>query len=98
MARGKKSQSKHDARVREVAKKYEKQGYDVKADVSGFPQPGTIGGYRPDVLAKKGREQKIVEVETVESVDSARDVKQQRAFRQAAKRAANTTFRREVTD
>lgn len=98
MARSKKPQSKHDARVRELARKYEKQGFDVKADVSGFPQPRTIAGYRPDVVAKKGRERRIVEVETPESVDSARDVRQQRAFRQAAKRSADTTHLREVTE
>ena len=98
MARSRKGQSKHDARVSELARRYENQGFDVKADVSGFSKPGTIGGYRPDVVAKKGRTRKIVEVETPTSVDSARDVKQQQAFRRAANRSVNTTFRRDVTD
>ncbi len=75
-----------------------KHGFDVKADIEGFSKPGTITGYRPDVVVKKGWERKIVEVETPESVDSARDVKQQQAFRQAAKRSADTTFRRDITD
>ena len=98
MARSRKAQSKHDARVRELARRYENQGFDVKADVGGFSKPGTIGGYRPDVVAQKGQERKIVEVETPDSVDSARDVKQQQAFRQAANRSVNTTFRRDTTD
>ncbi len=55
MARSRKSQSKHDARVSELARRYENQGCDVKADVGGFSKPATIGGYRPDVVAKKGR-------------------------------------------
>lgn len=96
--RSKDSQSKHDRKVEEIAKNYEKQGYKVEADVPGFPQPGTIGGVRPDVVAKKGTERKIVEVETPESKDTARDKDQQREFRKAANRSKNTTFRRVVTD
>ncbi len=97
MARSKRSQSKHDTEVRRTASGLERRGYDVKADVKGFPQPGTIGGYRPDVVATKGGERKIVEVETPDSVGSARDQKQQAAFRQAANRSAKTTFTRKVT-
>lgn len=97
MARTRASQSKHDHKTRSVAVKLERQGYKVKADVPGFEQPGTIGGYRPDVVAKKGSQRKIVEVETPDSVNSARDKGQQQAFRQAANRSRNTTFRREIT-
>lgn len=98
MARSKGSQSKHDAKVAKLARDLERKGYDVAADVSGFSQPPTFGGFRPDVVAKKGRDRKIFEVETPDSVDSTRDQKQQQAFRQVAKRSVNTTFRREVTD
>ncbi len=94
--RSKRSQSRHDTEVRRLANQYKRQGYDVKADIRGFSKPNTIGGYRPDVLAMKGRQRKIVEVETTESVSSARDEGQQRAFRKAAKRSENTTFRRLV--
>ncbi len=96
--RPKRSQSKHDAEVRREAEKLKDRGYDVKADVYGFPQPDTIGGFRPDVVGKKGIERKIIEVETPESVDSARDRKQQKAFRDSAKRSKKTTFPRKVTD
>lgn len=98
MPRSNRSQAKHDQRVKKEARKLERQGFEVQADISGFAKPETIGGYRPDVVAKKGRQRKIVEVETPESVDSARDVGQQQAFRRAAQRSANTSFRREVTD
>ena len=97
MPRSKTSQSKHDAQVRQIAKKLRDGGYKVQADVRGFPQPDTIGGYRPDVVAKKGKQKKIVEVETQDSVNSARDKEQQKAFRQAANRSENTTFTRKVT-
>ena len=80
-----------------MAKQLKQQGYKVKADVPGFPQPETIRGVRPDVDAKKGRQRIIGEVETPESVDSARDQKQQQAFRQTAARSENTKFIRKTT-
>ena len=98
MSRSKRSQSKHDAHVRKIARRLERQGYDVQADVTGFPQPNAIGGYRPDVIAKKPGERKVIEVETPDSVGSARDEGQRKAFRQAADRSNKTMFRREVTD
>ena len=98
MPRSKRSQSKHDVEVKRVATQFEKKGYDVKADIPGYSKPGTFSGYRPDVVAEKGREREIVEVETPDSVDSARDASQQKAFEQVAKRSKNTTFRRTVTD
>ncbi len=94
--RSKRSQARHDAAVRKIAKGFEQRRYEVKADVSGFQRPDTLGGYRPDVVAIKGRERKIVEVETPESVDSARDLKQQQAFTKAAKRSVQTTFTRKI--
>ena len=94
--RSKRSQSKHDTEVRRLANQYKRQGYDVKAEIRGFPKPGTIGGYRPDVVAMKGRQRRIVEVETTESVSSVRGEGQQRAFRKAANRSQNTTFKRSV--
>ena len=98
MPRSKKSKSKHDREVRRIANDLKNKGFDVQADVTGYPQPSTIGGFRPDVIAKSGRERVIVEVETPDSVGGARDAKQQQAFRNAAKQAKNTTFRRKVTD
>ena len=94
MPRNKKSQSKHDAEVRKIARELEQKGYEVSADVSGYPQPNTIGGFRPDVVAMKGIERRIIEVETPDSLKSARDLKQQQTFRQASKRSKKTTFRR----
>ena len=97
MARTKKSKTQHDAVVREIAKELKEKGFDVAADIKGFSTPDTIGGFRPDVIARKGKARKIVEVETPDSVGNARDKEQQRAFRAAAKRAKNTTFTRRVT-
>jgi hypothetical protein len=96
--RGKTSQDKHNKKVREVAQSYKSKGYEVYADVPGYPQPTTIGGYRPDVVAKKDRQETIVEVETPDSVNSQRDVAQQGAFRQAAKRSEKRHYKRIITD
>jgi hypothetical protein len=96
MARSKRSQSKHDSQVRSIARKLEKQGYNVKADIKGYPKPNTIGGYRPDVVATKGGSRKIYEVETVDSKDTARDLSQQKEFRKAAARSNDTTFKRTI--
>ncbi len=98
MPRSKRSQSKHNAEVKRVATQFEGKGYDVEADIGGYSKPGTFAGYRPDVVAKKGRRRIIVEVETKDSVDSARDVGQQKAFQQAAKRSENTTFRKKIVE
>ena len=96
MARSVQQQSKHDAEVARIARRYEREGYDVKADIKGYPQPNTISGYRHDVVAAKGTSMKVVEVETTASVDSTRDQKQQAAFRYAANRSKSTTFIRKV--
>lgn len=97
MPRSRKSQTKHDAKVLSIARKLERQGFDVKADIRGYEQPDIIRGFRPDVVGTKGRQRKIHEVETRDSVDSARDQKQQRAFRQAADQSKNSTFKRTIT-
>ena len=90
------SQSKHDSAVRRIARDLKAKGYDVRADVTGFSQPQTFGGYKPDVVATKGKYRKIIEVETTESVASARDIAQQSAFRRVANRSQNTIFRRDI--
>ena len=96
MARSKRSQSKHNSQVSKEVEKLVDQGFKVKADIPGYQQPNTIGGYRPDYVAKKGTRRIIGEVETKDSVDSSRDQKQQKAFQQAATRSKNTSFRRKV--
>jgi len=98
MGRSKRGQNVHDKRVRQEANKRKRQGFNVRADIPGFPKPPTVGGYRPDVDARKGSARKLIEVETPESKNSARDKGQQAAFRQAARRNKNTKFRRVVAD
>ena len=96
MTRTKQEQSKHDAKVEQIAKNLQKQGYKVAADVKGFKQPDTMGGVRPDVVATKPGERKIIEVETPQSVDSARDKRQQEQFKKIAAGSKKTTFSRRI--
>ena len=97
MARTRNGQSKHNAKVHSIARKLANQGYKVKADIKGYSKPDTIRGFRPDVIGTKGKERKIHEVETPDSINSARDKEQGKAFKQVSKQSENTTFKRTVT-
>jgi hypothetical protein len=96
--RNKHSQSKHDKKVESLAKNLEKHGFSVQADITGYNKPTTFGGMRPDVIGRKGKERRIYEVETPDSVNSARDQKQQEEFKDVADRNPKTTFKRFRTE
>jgi Holliday junction resolvase len=85
-------QSKHDQKVRQVAKKLKKEGWQVKADLSGYDQPDPIGkgGFIPDVVATKVGAERIIEVETSETLKA--DKKQHEAFRRRAGQKPRTKF------
>lgn len=97
MARNKRSQSKHDSEVKKTAQEFKKKGFKVKADIKGFEKPSSIYGYRPDIIAEKGDLTEILEIETPDSVNSTRDIKQKEAFRKAARSNKNTRFKRRIT-
>ncbi len=90
------SQSKHNKEVKRLAIEYKDKGYKVEADITGFQQPNTVSGFRPDIRAKKGGQETIVEVETLDSVDSTRDTKQQDAFQDWASQDLKHHFKRKV--
>ena len=98
MPRKQSSQTKHDHEVRKLAESYKKRGYDVNADLQGYSKPKSVGGYKPDVVARKGGHKTIVEVETPDSVNSSRDIMQQGAFQRAARRNDKTHYKRIVTE
>ena len=91
-------ETKHDTKVSQIAKQLGKQGYDVKADLSGYPRPTPIGKdkKRPDIEAKKGAKRRIIEVETPETIE--RDKKQLSTFRRSAAQKSNTSFKIEVAE
>jgi len=92
------SQTKHDRRVSREARGYDRKRYSVQADVSGYPRPVAIGGYRPDVIAQKGTYLSIVEVETPDTVHSNHAQAQHRAFRRAADRHSNWHYRQVIAN
>ena len=55
--------SDHDRAVRHYAMRLLADGYDVRARVEGwFEEPDIIGGYRPDIVARKGDSFVIIEI------------------------------------
>ena len=96
MTRSEESQARHDELVKTLAREYLDKGFVVKADLEGYDRPGMIRGYEPDIVAFKGNQTKIVEVETEDTLKSERDKGQQEAFRQEADENSNTTFKKRV--
>ena len=92
--RGKGGKSRHDKSVSKSAEWYENQGYKVKADIEGWDKPKTIGGYRPDLIAKKGKKEVILEVETPQTVK--KDYKQWQAFKEYADRKKQRKAKKKI--
>jgi len=84
-------QSCHNTAVRRSAGQLKSYGWKVKADISGYEKPSSISvdgeRRRPDIIAKKGRETKIIEWETPTSYDKDRE--QHSVFRKFARRNNN---------
>lgn len=88
--RGASTQSKHDQKVLKEAKALQKKGFSVKADIKGFDKPKSINGRRPDVQARKGKVEKIIEIETPKTLKT--DIQQQNTFEKYADRGKNRSF------
>ena len=88
-----KQQSKHDRKVREVAGRLMRDGWNVEADIPGFDRPDGIGkeGRVPDVFATKKGAERIIEVETQRTVRT--DADQHATFRRSAGQKRRRTFK-----
>ena len=75
----------NNRKVKKVAAGYKSQGYNVLADIPGYKKPKNFGGRRADVVAIKGKDKVLVEVETKKSMIS--DSIQRRAIKKIAKRS-----------
>ena len=78
--RSRNAQSLHDMMVEIRANNLRSDGYDVSADIPGFPQPPTIKGYIPDIYAVKGYSKIITEAETCDTIGSQHTKEQYKAF------------------
>jgi hypothetical protein len=58
------SQSQHEALIDTTAERYRLDGYDVTIEPDPNAIPFDLGGYRPDIVAKKGGVTTIVEVKS----------------------------------
>ncbi len=62
------SESREREKIAALAREYMARGYDVLADIPIYESLAPIEGIRPDLVAKRGDEIVIVEVETSESL------------------------------
>jgi len=68
------------------------------ADLPNQERPDTVKGVRPDLSVKKKGHETLIEIETPESVESARDEKQKEIFEQWSERSRQRHFRRIITE
>jgi len=95
MPKKKSGLSTHDRKVRELAKKYVKEKWKVKADISSFDQPTPVGSNRriPDLELTKGGKTKLIEVDIPNTVNQ----EQLESFRRSAGQKKNTDFEHVIT-
>ena len=97
MSRQSRNQSTHDNRVRTLANTLRNEGWKVQADLPNFNQPDPIGKdvKIPDILATRGDQTKIIEVETPTTADSYQE--QHSTFRCSTAQRENEEFELVVT-
>ncbi len=90
--RNSRQQTKHNGKVRKIARELESEGWSVQADLPGYDKPGPIGKHRhiPDIRAAKAGAEKLIEVETSDTMQS--DRKQHETFRRRAAQKPRTSF------
>jgi len=84
----------HQRAVRRTARELEGDGWNVRADVGHWPNPPTIAGRQPDVVATKRGSRRIIEVETKTTAHQD----QHETFRRHAGQKSNTVFIGYVAD
>jgi hypothetical protein len=92
--RTKTGQKEHDKSVLRSAEWYKQHGFITKADLPGWNKPKEIGGFIPDLIAKKGKKEIILEVETKNTDES--DTDQQNAFKKYSEREEGRTFKKKI--
>lgn len=91
----KKNQDTHDRKVRQLSNQLRKQGYNVKADISGYENPPDIGKnkHTPDIFATRGSKTKIIEIDT----PGTENDEQLSAFKRSAAQRNNADFEHIIT-
>ncbi len=94
LKRVKTGQKKHDNAVLRSAKWYKGQGFKVKADLPEWEKPKNIGGFIPDLIAKKSKREIIKEIETKDT--NKKDKKQHEVFKEYASRKRGREFKKKI--
>lgn len=59
----------HLRKLKELINEYSNQGYEIFADFQGYPRPRIIGNFRPDLIAKRGDREVIIEIASRSEMD-----------------------------
>jgi len=71
----------HDSMIRGMISTLEEDGWTIAAaDIPGYTDPGMVGRHIPDLIAQKGSQKTIVEVETCSTIESQHTEDQFRDF------------------
>lgn len=65
------TRERHDREVKRAAKEKLREGFDVAADIAGWPKPPVTNGRRVDVFAMRGRSVKMIEIEHEHTLDTS---------------------------
>ena len=60
-------------KISQLAREYSERGYEVLTELPGFSSPSPVGGWRPDLIIRKGDEVIIVEVKTSETIKTSKE-------------------------
>ncbi len=91
--RTKEGQAKHDRGVAVWARAVIRVGWKlVYSDLPGNALPPLVNGFRPDIYAKSGIQELVIEVETADSAGTLHAVTQKIAFRRWAVAMPNRSF------
>ena len=91
--RTKDNQGKHDAAVAVWARSLISNGWKkVYADLPGNIKPPLIGGHIPDIYAVSGMQEVIIEVETVDSINTEHTKSQLAVFELWKRQSSNRIY------
>lgn len=84
------NQTCHNNSILRRAVGLETNGWKVQADIPDFKRPPVMNHARPDIVARKGKQTRIIEVETPDS--RFRDRPQHKKLREYARNHKRTEF------
>lgn len=91
--RTKEGQKRHDEGVSCYTSQLGELGWRlIYADLPGHAKPPQIGAYIPDLYAKTGLKEIVIEIETRDSINTAHAIFQKNTFERWAKQSPNREF------